>query len=79
MHSPTKAEIRRALRGPLVPCGIKGCEHVLVGDVPPGRSVRTVSVLALAFKGGRIAWATRFFMTPIDPAVIALRAADQWN
>jgi hypothetical protein len=54
MRAPTTAEIRRSLRGPLVPWRVKGCAHILLGDVRRGSSARIVSVLAMALEHGRI-------------------------
>lgn len=79
MRTPTAAEIHRALNGPLVPCGIKGFGHVMVGDVRRGRSPRVVSVLAVALENGAVSWAKRIFMSPLDDTVIALQSAAQRN
>jgi TolB-like protein len=58
---------------------MNGCEYILLGDVRPGSSARIVSVLAMAFEHGRIAWAKRIFMTPVDHEVIALQSAARRN
>ena len=79
MRAPTIAEVRRALRGPVVPWRMKGCGHVMLCDVRNGSSARIVSVLAVAFERRQVSWAKRIFMTPIDHEVIALRSADGRN
>ena len=79
MPTPTVAEVRRALRGPVVPWRMKGCGHVMLCDVRNGSSARIVSVLAVAFERQQMSWAKRIFMMPIDHEVIALRSAGGRN
>lgn len=79
VQTPTLAEVRRALRGPVVPWRMKGCEHVMLCDVRSGSSARIVSVLAVAFEHREVSWAKRIFMTPIDDEVIALQSAGGRN
>lgn len=79
MRAPTVVEVRRALRGPVVPWRMKGCGHVVLCDVRNGSSARIVSVLAVAFERRQVSWAKRIFMTPIDREVIELRSAGGRN
>ncbi len=79
MLTPTVAEVRRALRGPRVPYGIKGLPPVLLCDVRRGRSPWNVTVLAVRIERGQVAWAKRIVMSPIDEKVITLQSAEQRN
>ena len=79
MLAPTVAEVRRALRGPRVPFGIKGLPPVLLCDVRRGRSPWNVTVLAVRIECGQVAWARRIVMSPIDEKVIALQSSEQRN
>ena len=79
MLTPTVAEVRRALRGPRVPYGIKGLPPVLLCAVRRGRSPWNVTVMAVRIERGQLAWAKRIVMSPLDEKVIALLSAERRN
>jgi hypothetical protein len=79
MSTPTNTEIRRALRGPRVSWPVDWLPNVVVCDVRPGRSSNCVTVMAVKIIEGRVQWAKRIPLSPLDEKVIALRCAEQRN
>jgi hypothetical protein len=79
MSTPTDAEIRRALRGPRVAWPVEWLPDVVACDVRPGRTPNSVTVMAVKIIDGRVQWAKRIPLSPLDDKVIALRCAEQRN